>query len=238
MEDDEDYVELDPDHKLLIASCKNLIFSMNSQVVLSVVTLLHYCAPPSDCLDAIRALIQFINFSRREITYCILANISTMAADRADLFAGHYKDFFIKFIEAGFIKELKLDILSKITTDSNVNHILHEFEAYAQAPDIKFRCAAIEAMGRCSSMIPDVAEKTMQSLMSLLSPANQSPDVVASSVVVIRQIIQRNPSRYSRSMLKLVRLLQKTNVPAARTAIVWMLSDIPIFANFGIFYIL
>ena len=122
-----------------------------------------------------------------------------------------------------------MDILSKITTDSNVNHILHEFEAYAQAPDIKFRCAAIEAMGRCSSMIPDVAEKTMQSLMSLLSPANQSPDVVASSVVVIRQIIQRNPSRYSRSMLKLVRLLQKTNVPAARTAIVWMLSDIPNF---------
>merc|ERR1719203_1368445 len=72
-------------------------------------------------------------------------------------------------------------------------------------------------------MIPDVAEKTMQSLMSMI--ANQSPDVVASSVVVIRQIIQRNPSRYSRSMLKLVRLLQKTNVPAARTAIVWIIGE-------------
>ena len=58
----------------------------------------------------------------------------------------------------------------------------------------------------------------MQSLMSLLSPAKQSPNVVASCVIVIRQIIQRNPSHYEKSMLKLLKLLGKTNVPAARGA--------------------
>eukprot|EP00484_Ammonia_sp_Unknown_P027652 CAMPEP_0197037556 /NCGR_PEP_ID=MMETSP1384-20130603/14733_1 /TAXON_ID=29189 /ORGANISM="Ammonia sp." /LENGTH=1385 /DNA_ID=CAMNT_0042467871 /DNA_START=77 /DNA_END=4234 /DNA_ORIENTATION=+ len=224
-DDDDEFVELDPDHKLLIVSCKNLIFSMNSQVVLSVVCLLYYCAPKNECLDAIRALIQFINYSKREICYVILANVSTMASERSELFAGFYKDFYIKSIEAGCIKELKLDILSKIATDSNINHILHEFEAYAKDPDIKFRCSTIEAMGRCCSMIPDVAEKTMSLLMSLLSPSNQSPDVVASSVVVIRQIIQRNPSNYEKSMIKLLKLLQKTNVPAARCAIVWIIGE-------------
>ena len=222
---EEDYIELDPDHKLLITSAKNLIFSMNAQVVLSVVTLLYYCAPNSDCVDAIRALIQFVNFSKREISYCILANISTMATERSELFAGFYKDFYIKSIEAGFLKELKLDILSKIATEGNIGHILQEFTAYAKDPDVKFRCSTIEAMGRCSSMIPDVAEKTMTSLMTLLSPANQSPDVVASSVIVIRQIIQRNPSNYEKSMLKLLKLLQKTNVPAARCAIVWIIGE-------------
>ena len=222
---EDDYVELDQDHRLLITSVKNLIFSMNSQVVLSVVTLLYYCAPKNDCIDAIRALIQFINFSKREISYCILANISTMATERSELFSGFYKDFYIKSIEAGFIKKLKLDILSKIANEGNINHILHEFEAYAKDPDIAFRCSTIEAMGRCSSMIPDVAEKTMHSLMSLLSPSNQSPDVVAASVIVIRQIIQRNPSNYEKSMLKLLKLLQKTNVPAARCAIVWIIGE-------------
>merc|ERR1712228_258981 len=219
------YVELSDDHKLLITSCKNLSFSMNAQVVLSVVTLLFYISPKSDCNDSIRALIQFINFSKREIAYCILANISTMASQRSDLFASFYKDFYVKSVEAIFIKALKLDILSKIASDSNISHILHEFECYAKDSDVKFRCSTIEAMGRCASMIPDVAEKTMHSLMTLLSPTNQSPDVVASSVVVIRQIIQRNPSNYEKSMLKLLKLLQKTNVPAARCAIVWIIGE-------------
>merc|ERR1712154_211525 len=70
-----------------------------------------------------------------------------------------------------------------------------------------------------------MGEKTMVSLMSLLAPSNQSPDVVASSVIVIRQIIQRNPSNYEKSMLKLLKLLQKTNVPAARCAIVWIIGE-------------
>eukprot|EP01083_Nonionella_stella_P182587 657380_1 len=225
LDETDDFIELDPDHKLLIASVKNLVYSMNSAVVLGVVTLLFYCAPKNETTDAIRALIQFVNFSKREIAYCVLANISTMASERPGLFSGFYKDFYIKSIEAGFIKELKLDILSKITTDSNINPILHEFEAYASDPDTSFRCSTIDAMGRCSSMIPDVAEKTMHSLMSLLSPSAQSPDVVAASVVVIRQIIQRSPDKYERSMLKLLTLLQKTNVPAARSAIVWIIGE-------------
>ncbi len=61
---------------------------MNSSVVLAVVTLLFYCAPKNDCNDSIRALIEFVNFSKREISYNILANISTMASQR-------HKDFYI-----------------------------------------------------------------------------------------------------------------------------------------------
>jgi len=131
---------------------------MNSAVVLSVVRLLHYCAPVEDCHLSVKALIEHLN-EGREVSYCLLANVSTMCSNRPDLFSSHYKEFYIRATEPGYVKELKLDILSKIANEANINGILKEFQSYARDTDVKFRCATIDAMGRCASTISEVADQ-------------------------------------------------------------------------------
>ena len=207
---------------MLINSTKNLIYSMNAGVALSSATLLYYIAPIEHCGESIKALIHHIH-TRREISYVLLANIATMTNDRPEMFTAYYKEFYIRSTEPTFIKQLKLDILSKLATESNINSILREFQAYARDNDIAFRCATIDAMGRCASSIPEVAEQTLRGLMFLV--ADPCPNVVASSVVVIRQIIQRNPAKYDKVMLSLMKLLNKTNVPEARAAITWIIGE-------------
>lgn len=215
-------VELDPDHKMLITSAKNLVYTMNAGVALSVATLLYYIAPIEHCGESARALIHHVH-TRREVSYVLLANIATMTNDRPEMFTAYYKDFYIRATEPTFLKEIKLDILSKLATESNINAILREYQAYAKDPDIAFRCATIDAMGRCASLIPEVAEQTLRGLMFLV--ADPCPAVVAASVVVIRQIIQRDPAKYDKVMLSLMKLLNKTNVPEARAAITWIVGE-------------
>ncbi|ETO26412.1 hypothetical protein RFI_10727, partial [Reticulomyxa filosa] len=137
--------ELDPDHRLLITCANNLVHSMDAAVALGVMRLMYYCAPADDCHLAVRALIEHLN-DRREVSYCLLANIATMCAKRGNLFSSFYKEFFIRGIEPVFIKELKLDILSKIANESNITSILNEFQAYVRDTDIKFRCATIDVL--------------------------------------------------------------------------------------------
>ena len=159
-----DGIELDSDHQLLIDSAKNLMVSMSTAVILELSKLLYYIAPIDDARETIKVLISHMH-DRREMSYVVLANIATMANKRPDLFVTFYKDFYVRATEPVFIKELKLDILSKIATEANINNILREFSAYARDTDIAFRCATIEAMGRCASSIPEVADQTMRQLM-------------------------------------------------------------------------
>ncbi|ETO32451.1 hypothetical protein RFI_04663, partial [Reticulomyxa filosa] len=137
--------ELDPDHRMLINCANNLVYSMNSAVVLGVVRLLYYCAPLEDCHVAVRALMEHLD-DHREVSFCLLANVATMCAHRADLFSNYSKEFYIRATEPVYVKELKLDILSKIANENNINGILREFQAYVRDTDVKFRCATIDVM--------------------------------------------------------------------------------------------
>jgi hypothetical protein len=58
--------------------------------------------------------------------------------------------------EASFIKELKLEILTLIAAETNIDRILKEFRFYTMQDDKDFVAKTIQAIGKCALRLPEV----------------------------------------------------------------------------------
>ncbi len=67
-------------------------------------------------------------------------------------------------------KILKLEILTNLSTSSNISLILREFQAYILnlQDDLEFMSATIESIGQCASRIKEIALQYLNDLLSLL----------------------------------------------------------------------
>ncbi len=68
-----------------------------------------------------------------------------------------------------FIRELKLDIIANLVTETSVGIVLKELQFYVSDPDKRFVSSAIQSIGRCAAILPDVAERCMRGLMHLVT---------------------------------------------------------------------
>ena len=87
---------------------------------------------------------------------------------------------------------MKLDILSLLASEDNSGLLLKEFTRYVADSNIEFVTAAVHAIGRIADAMPHLSTRILGGLMGLVS--HNSEAVVAASVVVIRQLLQRHPN--------------------------------------------
>ncbi|XP_065345192.1 AP-3 complex subunit beta-2 [Cloeon dipterum] len=213
---------LDPDHRLLLRSAKPLLQSRNAAVVLSVAQLYHHTAPRSEVHQVAKAMIRLLR-SHREVQDIVLTSIAATATRRKVMFEPFLKSFFVRSSDATHIKLLKLEILTSLATESSVGIILRELQTYVAAHDPPFVAAAIQAIGRCASNIKEVTDTCLNGLVSLLSNKDQA--VVAESVVVIKKLLQTQPSAHREIIIQMAKLVDSVTVPQARASILWLLGE-------------
>ncbi|TYZ58674.1 hypothetical protein PybrP1_003820 [[Pythium] brassicae (nom. inval.)] len=220
--------ELDEDHRLLLRSSIPLLKSRNSAVVLAVATLHYYCGTLSAATATLigKSLVRIMR-SQREIQFVVLSVIASMAAARPDMFRPFLQDFFVRATDPAYARKLKLEIMTALATDDNVAVVLREFQAYVRHVDKSFVTTTVRALGRVADAMPAVAERCLSGLMRLVRSSNEQ--VVAESVVVIRQLLQQRAVEKDR--LRVVRSLAAMMVAgrvtsaSARASIVWMLGE-------------
>ncbi|XP_054288038.1 AP-3 complex subunit beta-2 [Macrosteles quadrilineatus] len=215
-------VSLDPDHKLLLRNAKPLLQSRNASVVMSVAQLYHHLAPRSEVPVVAKSLIRLLR-SHREVQSVVLHCIASIATVRKAMFEPFMKSFFVRTSDPTHIKLLKLEILTTLATESSISFILREFQTYISNPDKEFVAATIQAIGRCASNIKEVTDSCLSGLVSMLS--NRDEAVVAESVVVIKKLLQSQPSRHKDIISQMSALLDSITVPQARASILWLLGE-------------
>ncbi|KAJ8941876.1 hypothetical protein NQ318_001729 [Aromia moschata] len=117
----------------------------------------------------------------------------------------------------------ELEVLTNLTTDSNVSTILRELQTYISNSDKHFVAATIQAIGRCACSISEVTDSCLNGLVSLLS--NRDEAVVAESVVVIKRLLQTQAADPKEIITHMARLLDSITVAQARAAILWLLGE-------------
>jgi len=227
-QDDENFRQLDPDHRLLLDCSLPLLKNRNSGVVMGVACLFYYLAPISEAQKIAKPLVR-ISRSKREIQYVVLTNIATMVSSRPDMFEGAISEFFITPSDPCFSRNIKLEIITYLVNQDNINKILKEFKNYVQMEDKQFVAATIQAIGRCAYSVPEITDRCLHGLMALLT--NKSEIVVAETVVVIKQLLQiLTGSEDHEAVLKevishLAKLLETITVPSARASIIWVIGE-------------
>ncbi|GMF22990.1 unnamed protein product [Phytophthora lilii] len=220
--------ELDEDHRLLLRSSIPLLKSRNSAVVLAVATLHYYCGTHSMATSTLigKSLVRIMR-NQREIQYVVLSVISSMATSRPDMFRPFLQEFFVRATDPAYARKLKLEILTSLVTNDNVSIILREFQAYVRHVDKSFVTMTVRALGRVADAMPSVAERCLSGLMRLVRSSNEQ--VVAESVVVIRQLLQQQAIKKDRLLvvrsLAVMMVTGRVTSPSARASIVWMLGE-------------
>ncbi|XP_063970298.1 AP-3 complex subunit beta-2-like isoform X3 [Lytechinus pictus] len=213
---------MDTDHRLLLRSVKPLLQSRNASVVMAVAQLYHHIAPKNEVGIIAKPLVRLLR-SHREVQTVVLSNVATMSANRRGMFEPFLKSFFVRSSDATHIRLLKLEIMTNIASGTSISTILREFQTYVTSSDKEFVAATIQAIGRCASNIEEVTESCMNGLMGLMS--NRDEAVVAESVVVIRKLLQMNPTGHKEIIRHMTKLADAITVPMARASILWLIGE-------------
>ncbi len=204
--------DLDDDHKLLLRCVLPLLKSRNSGVVLAVASIYQYLGPGGNVEDSLvgKAVVRVMR-NHREIQFVVLTNIAVMAAENPAMFRKYIKDFYVAVCaapgepclqpydslaaqdtEPAFIRKLKMEILALLVSGENSGLILKEFTRYVADANADFVVASVLAVGRIADAMPDLTPRVLGGLMGLVNHPAEA--VVAASVVVIRQLLQRHPA--------------------------------------------
>ncbi|KAK3841406.1 MAG: adaptin N terminal region-domain-containing protein [Linnemannia gamsii] len=221
-ESEEENHSVDPDLAYLLKCALPLLQGRNSQVVLSVAKLYMHLAPMEESYKIGRPLVRLLR-THREIQYVVLNNIVAIASQRPYVFDQFYQHFFVRSTDPVFIRNLKLDILTLIATESNITFILRELQEYVKSSNKSFVTQAIEAIGHCASNIPEMAESCLGGLLKL--SYSKSDSVAAQSVVAIRRLLQQRPGDSIFMITQLTKALDEITESLARANIFWLVGQ-------------
>ncbi|XP_030046240.1 AP-3 complex subunit beta-2 [Microcaecilia unicolor] len=213
---------MDPDHRLLLRNTKPLLQSRNAAVVMAVAQLYFHLAPKAEVGVIAKALVRLLR-SHSEVQYVVLQNVATMSIKRRGMFEPYLKSFYIRSTDPTQIKVLKLEVLTNLANETNISTILREFQTYIRSMDKDFVAATIQAIGRCATNIGRVRDTCLNGLVQLLS--NRDELVVAESVVVIKKLLQMQPSQHSEIIKHMAKLTDNIQVPMARASILWLIGE-------------
>jgi len=238
-EDDDLVSNIDPDHRLMLQNTLCLMQSRNCAVVLAACVLHFYMAPPAEVHRITKPMVRLLH-ADRETEYVALSNIATMAVTYPRLFSDVVEEFFVTGAESIPTRTLKLDILTRSANEQNIHRILKELKEYARDENKTFVAAAVQAIGRCATSLPEVADSCMQQLVQLIVHST-SQTVAAESIIVIKRLLQMNANkdasekeekeeadRRDLSIIKqLARMLidNSVTIPQARAAIIWLVGE-------------
>uniref|UniRef100_A0AAQ4NRV6 Clathrin/coatomer adaptor adaptin-like N-terminal domain-containing protein n=1 Tax=Gasterosteus aculeatus aculeatus TaxID=481459 RepID=A0AAQ4NRV6_GASAC len=198
---------MDPDHRLLLRNTKPLLQSRNTAVVMSVAQLYWHLAPRHEVNLVTKSLVRLLR-SHREVQYIVLQNIATMSIQR-------------KVSVCRDVKTQRITILTNLGNEAHISTILRG--TYVKSQDKAFAAATIQAIGRCATNISEVTDTCLNGLVLLLS--NRDETVVAESVVVIKKLLQTQPTQHSEIIKHMAKLFDNITVSMARASILWLMGE-------------
>ncbi|XP_048450221.1 AP-3 complex subunit beta-1-like, partial [Rhincodon typus] len=92
-----------------------------------------------------------------------------MTIQNKGMFEPYLKSFYVRSTDPTQIKILKLEILTNLTSETNISIVLREFQTYVKSQDKQFAAATIQAIGRCATNISEVTDTCLNGLVYLLS---------------------------------------------------------------------
>eukprot|EP00088_Acartia_fossae_P025235 TRINITY_DN2605_c0_g1_i3.p1 TRINITY_DN2605_c0_g1~~TRINITY_DN2605_c0_g1_i3.p1 ORF type:complete len:939 (-),score=328.62 TRINITY_DN2605_c0_g1_i3:859-3675(-) len=174
--------------------------------------------------------------SEPEVQYVALRNINLIIQKRADILKHEMKVFFVKYNDPIYIKMEKLDIMIRLTNQSNIAQVLSELKEYATEVDVDFVRKSVRAIGRCAIKVEQSAERCVSTLLDLIqtkvnyvvqeaNPRHKVNYVVQEAIVVIKDIFRKYPNKYESIIATLCENLDTLDEPEARASMIWIIGE-------------
>ena len=104
-----------------------------------------------------------------EISFIVLTHIHLLVLRGGNLyFENEYKQFFVKYDEPSYIKNIKLQILGYIASESNIQEIVNELSEYVTDVNAEIAKRSISCFGTIIIRLPNVSQNVTDQLKNFL----------------------------------------------------------------------
>jgi len=128
-----------------------------------------------------------------EVSFNVLSHIHLLVLRGANfVFEGEYKQFFVKYDEPSYIKNLKLEILAQVASSSNIEEIANELSEYVTDVNAKIAKKAIECFGTIVLRLPTMAKNVIIQMRNFLGL--QISYVTTETLKVLKNVLRKYPA--------------------------------------------
>lgn len=93
-----------------------------------------------------------------EISFNVLSHIHLLVVRGSNqFFENEYKQFFVKYDEPSYIKNVKLEILGHIASENNIQEIVSELSEYVTDVNAEIAKRSIRCFGTIILRLPEVS---------------------------------------------------------------------------------
>lgn len=159
-----------------------------------------------------------------ELSYTVLSHIHLLVSRGAhEVFESDYKHFFCKFNEPLYIKSLKIDILTMVAGDSNLQEIVNELSEYVTDVDVELSRKAIRCIGRIAMRLPTSSASIIQQLLGFLK--YQTEYVITETLMVMKDLLRKYRSQSEQVLRVLEQCLEVVADDDGKAAVIWMIGE-------------
>merc|ERR1711884_626249 len=246
---------MDPDHRLLLKSCKPLLQSRNAAVVMTVAQIYHHCAPRPEIQILAKPIIRLLR-SHTEVQAIVLNCIASMTSGDADHENSNSNESGDDENKREITTRKKHSKTQLKSSSMFEPHIRNFFVRNVDPSHIKILKLEImtnlatesnigvllrEFQSYITSQDKVCVAATIQAIGRCAAKINNATDtclnglvhllsnrdqaVVAESVVVIKKLLQTQAGDHKEIIVHMAKLMDSIKVPAARAAILWVLGE-------------
>jgi len=206
----------------------------NSAIVLAVVKLfLRITASNPQLNKEVYARVKgpmllLINTAKSpEIVYPLLCHLRLFLTRLPNLLEQDFKIFFVKQSDPNYIKTVKIELLTLVTTERNGALILDELAANATDPDPICAKASLHAIGSIALKLPQTLNAVVAHLGELL--AMGMDDVSKGIILVFRDLLRKYGNSVAAKVVPHMRhaFASMEGNPEAKAAVIWALGEFP-----------
>eukprot|EP01071_Lankesteria_metandrocarpae_P006613 Lankesteria_metandrocarpae@DN4425_c0_g1_i1.p1 len=175
-------------------------------------------------------LLTLMSTSPPELSYVVTAHIAFLlrvsSEEAAEAFSEDFKNFFCRYNDASHIKSCKLQILTSLTTPSNVSAIQLELADYVCDVDADIARQSILALGTIGLRRTSATEAIISQLLSFL---NLGVSYITTAVlIVIRKLVRRFPEHFKKVITAIAESFELTCLTEeaeGRAALLWLIGE-------------
>eukprot|EP00761_Pharyngomonas_kirbyi_P001328 gb/GECH01001332.1/.p1 GENE.gb/GECH01001332.1/~~gb/GECH01001332.1/.p1 ORF type:complete len:783 (+),score=191.05 gb/GECH01001332.1/:1-2349(+) len=170
-------------------------------------------------------LITIMATSNNEIAFACLHHMKLMALREPSTFQGCHRDFYCRYNDPSYVKELKLKMLTLISNAENCDEVMDELSEYVSENDRETSRVSIQSIGEIAVNVPEAAEKAINHLLDFLD--FEVDYIRAQTFVVLKDIVRKyEDQEYCKTFLPYItkygRSIQDNE---SKIAFVWLLGE-------------
>ena len=160
-----------------------------------------------------------------EVSFNVLSHIYLLVVRGANfVFETEYKQFFIKYDEPSYIKNLKLEILAQVASEGNIQEIVNELSEYVTDVSAEIAKRSITCFGTIIIRLPHLSSNVSRQLKNFLGL--QIAYVTTETIKVLKDILRKYPS-FADDFVPLMSRIQTDQIMdnEGKIAFVWILGQ-------------